>query len=144
MALEKKTSSNPSATSSSRLCIRVMGTRSTSQRSMIPTIVITCAGGLAQWSCVWPRDLVHPASVRIRHPPPQELFGTIEVTTCANAVVSTNQNANNWRIASPPATLNLAFTVAPGYRESLAIYAIAPPKRRLFKYRIPSQNSTMR
>jgi hypothetical protein len=68
------------------------------------------------------------------HPPPRELFGTIEVTTCANAVVSTNQDANNWRTASPPAISNLAFTDAPGYRENLAIYAIAPPERRLFKY----------
>jgi hypothetical protein len=91
-------------------------------------------GGLAQWSCVWPRDLVHPASVRIRHPPPRELFGTIEVITCANAVVGTNQDANNWRMASPSATFNLVFTDAPGYSEILAIYAVALPERRLFKY----------
>jgi hypothetical protein len=43
------------------------------------------------------------------------------VTTCANAVVGTDQDANNWRMASPPATLNLMFIDAPGYRESLAI-----------------------
>jgi hypothetical protein len=73
------------------------------------------------------------ASVRIWHPSPREFFGTIEMTTCANTVVGTDQDANNWRMASPPATLNLAFTDASGYRESLAIYAVAPPERRLLK-----------